>query len=114
VSGDPAAEARGGFSALSGTQVSTELMESFLQQEHDAGAKLARALQMALDAWSVGSMALGEAGVRELPPRETIEVERQQHIESGNVEAALLEREAKSAIRYRPLARAEIASLLRG
>jgi len=111
TSGQAPAETPSGFSVLSGTTNSTELMESFLKQAHDPSAKLGKALQVALDAWGVGQMALGEGGVRELPEREAIVAERQKHLESGAIDAVLLEREAKSAIRYRALPAEEISSL---
>jgi proteasome alpha subunit len=101
------------FSAISGSQTSADLMNEFLTQQHDASAKLPRALQTTLDAWSIGNMALGEAGARELPTSDVLAAERQQQLESGNIEAALLERDAKTAIRYRSLGSDEIASLLR-
>jgi proteasome alpha subunit len=112
TSGHAPAESHHGFGVLSGTQTSAELMEAFLREQHDPATKLARAFATALDAWSIGNMALGEAGVRERPAREALAAEREKHVASGAIEAAVLEREAKSAIRYRPLGRAEIAALV--
>ncbi|MBA2432796.1 MAG: 20S proteasome subunit A/B [Chthoniobacterales bacterium] len=112
TSGHAPAESHAGFGVLSGTQASTELMEAFLREQHDPAAKLPRAFATALDAWSIGNMALGEDGVRERPARDALSAEREKHLARGAIEAAVLEREAKSAIRYRPLARAEIAALV--
>ncbi len=97
------------FGALSGTRASTELMESFLKREHKSGGSLRDALKTALDAWTVARMALRENEVRELPAKEAIANEREKH--EGGIEAAILERSAKRAIRYRPLADEEIVSL---
>jgi proteasome alpha subunit len=98
------------FAALSGTRASTELMESFLEREHDAGATLKQAMNTALDAWVIGKMALGEDGTRDLPAAEVLGAEREKQVEAKRVEAAVIERDVKSAIRYRVLPEAEIES----
>src|SRR5712671_1965756 len=72
------APARQDFGAISGTQQSTELMETFLRAEHSAGATFERALKVGLDAWTVGHLALGEAGVKDLPARDKIIAERKE------------------------------------
>ncbi len=109
TNGASSAGTRQDFGVLSGTLASTELMESFLTREHKPGVSLREALKTALDAWMVGSMALGEGGVRELPAKEAISSEREKH--TGGIEAAILEREAKRAIRYRPLTEEEVGTL---
>src|SRR5256884_3747641 len=63
------AEPRQRFAVLSGTRQSAELMEKFLQKEHVTDAPLADAMNTALDAWSVGRMAMGENASKELPER---------------------------------------------
>ncbi len=103
------AETQQNFGALSGTRASTELMESFLKREHKSAATLRDAVQLALDAWTVGSMALAEDGARELPAKEAIASERDKI--AGGIEAAILDRNTKTAIRYRPLSGEEIRSL---
>jgi len=100
------------FGVLSGTRQSTELMEKFLRAEHSAGATFERALKIAVDAWSVGRLALGDGGITELPARDKILAERKERLRTAGVEAAILERSDKSAIRYRALAEAEIRSAL--
>ncbi|HEX8280683.1 MAG TPA: hypothetical protein VF551_04860, partial [Chthoniobacterales bacterium] len=112
TSGAMLADARQDFGVLSGTTGSSGLMESFLSREHEAGATLARALSTAVDAWTVGSMALGENGVRELPDTAAIATERAKQLGSAVVEAAILERDSSRAIRYRALTREETQPLL--
>ncbi|MFL6569385.1 MAG: hypothetical protein ACJ8LI_09470, partial [Chthoniobacterales bacterium] len=102
-------DARQDFGVLSGTSESAGLMESFLKQEHDATASLNTALRTAVSAWTVGNMALGENGARELPDRPAIEAER---AKQNGIEAALLERNVRAAIRYRVLTRDEINAAL--
>ncbi|HEY2615478.1 MAG TPA: hypothetical protein VGI42_07185 [Chthoniobacterales bacterium] len=104
------AQAQQNFGALSGTRQSTELMEKFLRAENSSGATLERALKIALDAWTVGHLALGDAGVKELPAREKILSERKERLRAAVIEAAILERNEKIAIRYRQLTDAEIHS----
>jgi proteasome alpha subunit len=105
-------QTRQDFGAVSGTRRSTELMEKFLQAEHSTGATFERAMKMALDAWTVGHLALGDGGVKELPARDKILAERKERLRAAGVEAAILERDDKIAIRYRPLTESEIRSAL--
>lgn len=104
------AQTRQDFGALSGTRQSTELMEKYLASEHSAGATFERALKLSLDAWTVGHLALGDGGVKEIPAREKILAERKERLRGAGVEAAVLERDDKRAIRYRPLSESEIRS----
>ena len=80
--------------------------------EHSAGATFERALKIALDAWTAGHLALGDGGVKELPARDKILAERKERLRGAGIEAALLERSDKSAIRYRVLTEAEIRAPL--
>ncbi|MEY2574961.1 MAG: proteasome alpha subunit [Verrucomicrobiota bacterium] len=106
------AQTRQDFGALSGTRPSTELMENYLAAEHSAGATFERALKLALDAWTVGHLALGDAGVKELPARDKILAERKERLRAAGIEAAVLDRDDKTAIRYRVLSEPEIRSAL--
>ena len=110
TSGASGNDVRSGSAALSGTRISTELMESFLAKEHDSAATLQQAFNTALNAWTVGNMASGEAGVRELPDAEAIAARRKEPNGSQRTEAAVLERASRSAIRYRVLTEQEIQS----
>ena len=104
------AQTRQDFGALSGTRQSTELMEQYLAGEHSAGSTFDRALKLALDAWIVGYLALGDSGLKEIPSREKILAERKERLRGAGVEAAVLERDDKTAIRYRPLSEGDIQS----
>jgi proteasome alpha subunit len=106
------AQTRQDFGALSGTRQSTELMEKYLAAEHSAGATFDRALKVSLDAWVVGHLALGDGGVKELPGREKILAERKERLRAAGIEAAILDRDDQSAIRYRTLEGTEIRAAL--
>jgi proteasome alpha subunit len=106
------AQTRQDFGVVSGTLQSTELMEKYLAAEYSAGATFERAIKLGLDAWMVGHLALGDAGVKELPAREKIVAERKERLRAAGIEAAILERADKTAIRYRALTEPEIRSAL--
>ena len=69
-------------------------------------------MKIALDAWTVGHLALGDGGVKELPARDKILAERKERLRGAGIEAALLERSDKIALRYRALTEAEIRAPL--
>ena len=106
------AQPRQRFAVLSGTNSSSELMEKFLQQNHATDAPLPDAIALAADAWSVGSMAVGESAIKELPERDAIRKHRDERLVGSGIEAAVLERDGRSAIRYRSLAEEELRSNL--
>jgi len=106
------AQTRQDFGVLSGTRPSSDLMEKYLASEHSAGATFDRALKLSLDAWTVGHLALGDAGVKELPARDKILAERKERLRAAGIEAAVLDRDDKTAIRYRALTEPEIRSAL--
>jgi len=107
-------QVRQNYAVLSGTRPSTELMESFLKQEHQPEADFQKAVNTAVDAWSVGHWALNENEEPQLPERKTIVGHRQEQLEIAGIEAAVLERGAKSAIRYRSLRDEEVRPVIVG
>src|SRR5262249_6341898 len=89
------------FCVISGSARATELMEALLQREHDPDCTLNRAMKLALDAWSVGSLPPLEDGGSEIPSAETLKQHRDEELKTATVEACLLERSGPSAMRYR-------------
>jgi hypothetical protein len=53
-------------------------------------------------------MALGEDGTKELPERGVISKHRQEQLVAAGIEAAVLERDSRTAIRYRTLSDEEV------
>ena len=102
------------FAVLSATKDSAGLMERFLTQEYRPTAELSEAINAAMDAWAVGHMATGETGVKDLPERAAIAKRRDERLAQSGLEAAVLERSGKSAIRYRTLSKDEMNSLGKG
>ena len=107
------AQARQDFAALSGTQQSREQMEALLATQHVQDANLETVLNSALDAWSIGHMTLQTDDAKEPPERAAIKKHRQEQLASAGIEAALLERDASRAIRYRALSDKELRPLIR-
>ena len=106
------AQARRDFAALSGTQQSRELMEAFLATQHAPDANLETAFNSALDAWSIGHMTLQINDAKEPPERAAVTKHRREQLAVAGIEAALLERDSTSAIRYRTLSDKELRSLI--
>jgi proteasome alpha subunit len=106
------AQARRNFAALSGTQQSRELMETFLSTQHASDANLETAINFALDAWSIGHMTLQTNDAKEPPEHAAITKHRQEQLTVAAIEAALLERDVNRAIRYRSLSDKEVRPLI--
>ncbi len=106
------AQARQDFAALSGTQQSRELMETFLASHHAPDSNLQTALNSALDAWSIGHMTL-QSDAKEPPDRAAFRPHLQEQLARAGIEAALLERDGSKAIRYRSLPDNELRPLIR-
>jgi hypothetical protein len=113
TNGAAVSQARQDFAVLSATTQSAELMESFLRKEYSPGAAFRDVITIALDAWSVGHMTAGEDGVKELPEHPAIIKHRQEQLAEAGVEAAVLERDSKTAIRYRALSDEEVRAAVR-
>jgi proteasome alpha subunit len=107
------AQARQDFAALSGTQQSRELMEAFLATQHAPDADLQTTFNSALDAWSIGHMTLQTGDAKEQPERTAVRKHREEQLAIAGIEAALLERDAGRAIRYRSLSDKELRLLPR-
>jgi proteasome alpha subunit len=110
TNGAAVSQARQHFAVLSATKPSADLMESFLKKQRGASATFPETIKTALDAWSVGHMALGEDGTKELPESAAISKHRQEQLAGAGIEAAVLERNSRTAIRYRTLSDEEIRS----
>jgi hypothetical protein len=106
------AQVRQDFAVLSGTRQSGELMEAFLKSQHAPDASFEATLNAALDAWSIGHMSLQASDATGPPERAVVLKYRQEQLASRGIEAALLERGASRAIRYRSLSNTELRSLI--
>ncbi len=87
-------------------------MEAFLKTQYAPDASFEAALNFALDAWSIGHMTLQTNDAKELPERAAVTKYRKEQLANSGIEAALLERDASRAIRYRLLLDTELRSLI--
>jgi proteasome alpha subunit len=106
------ARARQDFAVLSGTRQSVELMETFLKNKHTPDSSFESAANSALDAWSVGHMLLQATDAKELPDPAAIAQHRREQLATAAIEAAVLQRDGSTAIRYRSLADKELRSFI--
>jgi proteasome alpha subunit len=100
-----------GFAVLAATKKSAEQMEQFLEKEHRGEEKLADALELAFDTWTIGQKIVEEPNG--LPARAEIRAQRAERTGDGALEAVVLGRDAHSAQQYRALSEDDLASLTR-
>jgi proteasome alpha subunit len=112
ANGSAISQMRQDFAVLSSSRPSTELMESFLKEAHQPEGGLQDAINVALDAWSVGHMT-SEDSPKKLPARDAITKHLQEHLATAGIEGAVLERAGKPAIRYRALSDEEVRPSIR-
>ena len=97
------------FAVLAGTKKSAEQMEQFLETEHRGTEDLGAALELAFDAWTIGNRTIEEGNA--LPGREEIQALRAERLGDGALEAIVLNRAARSGVRYRALDGKELSVL---
>ena len=110
TNGGDISQTRQHYAVLSASRHSTDLMEEFLKNVHQPGADFRTAVNSALDAWSVGHLALGNEDLEAVPDRETVTQHRQEQLGTIGIEAAVLERNGRSTIRYRALTDEQVRS----
>ena len=101
------------FGVVSGTAHSTGMMEKFLAGKSLAQAPLEEALQIALEAWSVGHIALAPDASDEIPPAETVSGHLKEHLAASAIEAALLDKGAGTPASYRTVSATELDPVLK-
>lgn len=96
------------FGVISGTTTSSSKMEQFLRQQTLPAASLEKALEIALDAWTVGHLALNAEPAEELPADEEIAKHRVEQLGAATIEAAILTDTGGQTVTWRVLKDAEI------
>ncbi len=104
--------ARQDFAVLTGTQQSVEMMEAFLKTEHKPDCSFEAAVKSALNAWSVGHMLLQAGDTKELPGHDAITQHCREQLAVAAIEAAVLDRNGTTTIRYRSLSDKELRSFI--
>ena len=101
------------FGVVSGTTASTAKMEEFLRANPAEKLSLKSALNLALDAWTVGHLSLGE-DTTGVPTPERIATHRSEQLALTSIEAAVLERDSVLPMTWRALLDNETRPLLDG
>lgn len=113
TNGTPFSKQRQEYAALSGTKASAEQMEQFFARDFRPGLGLPDALRLALDAWTVGYLALdAEKDATGLPSADEVQKSRRQQLQAAAVEAAVLEYRSGANVTFRPLTEDELRPLL--
>jgi proteasome alpha subunit len=97
------------FAVLAPTKKSAEQMEQFLEREDPGDESISAALELAFDAWAAGQKVLEEGAA--LPAREEIRAYRRERLSDGIVEAAVLDRHARSPVQYRAVEEKQLRAL---
>jgi proteasome alpha subunit len=104
------------FGVLSGNARSTTLMERYLKSQKLGDVPLAEALRIALDAWALGHLVLGDASAdgepEALPDPERVARHRDEQMDLATIEAAILERHSTMPMTWRALSDQEVRAAL--
>jgi proteasome alpha subunit len=100
------------FGVISGTTASTGKMEQFLRQQTLPAASMEKALDLALDAWAVGHIALAGEPEDELPSAEAIAKHRTEELANSTIEAAILTDSGSRAATWQSLPDSEIRAIV--
>ena len=100
------------FGVISGTAASTAKMERFLREQSLPASTLEKALEIALDAWTVGHLTQSEEPSDELPSAEAIAKGREEQLAGFSIEAAILTDTNAQNVTWRSLRDTEIRSQL--
>lgn len=111
TNGTPLSRTRQEYAALSATHPSADAMEKYLAGAYRPDLDLPAALRVALDAWTVGFLALGAEKEAPPPAADQLRLAQREQLDEAAVEAAVLEQGAASAMAYRMLTPAETGSL---
>jgi proteasome alpha subunit len=78
------------FAVISGTAASASKMEQFLRQQTLPAGSLEKALEIALDAWTIGHLVQSSEPSDDLPSQEDLAKHRTEQLAAASVEAAIL------------------------
>ena len=96
------------FGVIAGTAPAAKVMAQFLRSKHFAGKSLDDALAVALDAWTIGHLALGDDSGDDLPEEAAVAAHRAEQLGAASIEAAVLEQGAAFPATWRALKEADI------
>ncbi len=96
------------FAVLAATKKSADQMLEFLGKQFGGDKSLAETLELALDTWLIGQLK----GEEPMPGEDEIRRQRSERLGNATISAAVLERNANLAVRYRAVDASELAPLI--
>src|SRR5438094_8768443 len=96
------------FAVLAASKKSAEQMAEFLKKRFQGGKDLSATVELALDSWLIGQLKADDA----VPGDDEIRRQRSERLGNGTISAAVLERNANMAVRYRAVEANELAPLI--
>ncbi len=112
TNGGPFAREFEQFGVVSGTALSTSLMERYLREQKLEDTTLKHAIGVALHAWLIGHLTLTDDSREDLPTHTELARHREEQLASATLEAAILERASPTPMTWRPLTDTAIRALL--
>jgi len=100
------------FGVISGTAASAAKMEQFLRTQTLPAETLEKALEIALEAWTIGHLSLSGEPSEILPSGEEVAKHRTEQLAAASLEAAILTTSGSQAITWRALHDIEIRAPL--
>ena len=100
------------FGVISGTAVSAAKMEEFLRAQTLPSTTLDKALDIALNAWTIGYLTLSSDSKDDPPSQEEIAKRRSEQLAAACIEAAVLDRSSTLPATWRSLNDADIREKL--
>ena len=100
------------FGVISGTAASAAKMETFLREQTLPAATLEKALDIALEAWTIGHLTLSGEPTEEMPSAEDVAKHRKEQLAAASIEAAILTDSGSHAATWQSLRDGEIRSQL--
>ena len=96
------------FGVIAGTAPAAKWMGQFLRSQHVAHKPLGEALAVAVDAWTIGHLTLGDDAGEDLPDEAVVAAHRAEQLKATSIEAAVLEHGAAFPASWRALREADI------
>jgi proteasome alpha subunit len=102
------------FGVISGTASSTAVMERYLREHNTSEQSLEAAVEVALNAWMIGQLALSEEAREEIPADDILLKQRHEYLGTASIEAAVLERGSPFQVTWRGLEDGTLRRVLLG
>jgi hypothetical protein len=89
-------------------------MERYLREHNTSEQSLEAAVEVALNAWMIGQLALSEEAREEIPADDILLKQRHEYLGTASIEAAVLERGSPFQVTWRGLEDGTLRRVLLG